>query len=145
MTNSLQPCGLWLTRLLWRNETKWEGTEIRGGGGGGGLASGLFVSWVSCIHGRMYTHVVLLSHRGATRMPTWKEGHSPNYATNLVYFPHRLFRKQTSHHFRSSSSRATIPGIEKSLEWMWKSCSYDKHQIHWFMRNLLGLVSRHAQ
>ena len=25
-----------------------------------------------------YTHVVLLSHRGATRMPTWKEGHSPS-------------------------------------------------------------------
>ena len=49
-------------------------------------------------------------------MPKWKEGHNLNNATETVYFGHKLFRNQSFHHFRSSSSRAPIPGIGNSQE-----------------------------
>lgn len=63
-----------------------EGTEIRRGVGVGTCL------WSICILSVLYSwahcriHVVLLSHGGTTRMPAQKEGHSPNYATDLFIF-----------------------------------------------------------
>lgn len=75
--------------------------------------------------------MVLLIHRGSIRMLKWEEWHRLNNATDTVYFGHKLFRKQSVWHFRSSSFRAAILGIENSQEWFVKgSCWYTKHWIH---------------
>ena len=75
--------------------------------------------------------MALLIHRGSIRMLKWEEWHRLKNATDTVYFGHKLFRQQSLRHFRSSSFRAAIRGIENSQEWFVNgSCWYPEHWIH---------------
>ena len=75
--------------------------------------------------------MALLIHRGSIRMLKWEERHRLKNATDTVYFGHKLFRQQSLRHFRSSSFRAAIRGIENSQEWFVNgSCWYPEHWIH---------------
>lgn len=59
------------------------------------------------------THVVLLPLRGHQNACTERRT-QPKLCHRFSLFSTQALREQSSHHFRSSSFRATIPGVEKS-------------------------------
>ena len=72
------------------------------------------------VHNNPMRLVIIICILWMIKLTTWSHRSETGFffffAIETVYFGYKLFRKHSFHHFRSSSSRAPIPGIGNSQE-----------------------------